>query len=72
MTAHALSGSGEAHMLLRRGLYADGRNLYTEILRNVSPHLLDMRSELRPLSDHGHVAVFNSKAGLQHASNRFA
>ena len=70
MAGHALAGAGKAHVFLGGGLHADGAHVHPQVRRDVFPHLWDVGRQLRPLGDHGHVAVLHGVSRLLRFADR--
>src|SRR3546814_2954940 len=53
----ALTATDEAQRFAGRGLDADRVDVDTKVLRDQRAHRIGMRTDLRPLADHGDVGV---------------
>ena len=63
MRCNTESLAGEAELFLRRGLDADARNIEPQPRGEIFAHLVNMRRELRPLGDDGHVEIAEAVSG---------
>ena len=64
MCRNALLASDKSQPLCRGGFNVHARFTHAQILRDVTPHLIDVFIEFRRLCNHGHINVANGPTSV--------
>ena len=64
MTRHRLPAARLAETLVRLAFHGDTCHIDRERTREVSPHLVDVRSQLRPLGNHRDIDIADREPGV--------